>query len=59
MNSHESDEECGSLEVSVAGETVILNAGDAITFESHLPHAWRNVNNEECEALWVVTPPGY
>ena len=62
--SHESDEECGivlrgSLEVSVAGETYLLNAGDAVTFESSLPHAWRNVGDEECEALWVVTPPGY
>ena len=62
--SHESDEECGivlrgSLEVSVAGETYILNAGDAVTFESSLPHAWRNVSSKVCIALWVVTPPGY
>ncbi len=62
--SHESDEECGivlrgSLEVTVAGESYILNTGDAITFESSLPHAWRNTGTEECEALWVVTPPGY
>lgn len=62
--SHDSDEECGivlrgSLEVSVAGETYTLHAGDAITFESHLPHAWRNGSDEVCEALWVVTPPGY
>ncbi|MEK7328667.1 MAG: cupin domain-containing protein [Chloroflexota bacterium] len=62
--SHDSDEECGvvlrgSLEVSVNGEVYILNSGDAITFDSHLPHTWRNVGNEECEALWVVTPPGY
>jgi len=61
---HDSDEECGivlhgSLEVAVAGETYLLNAGDAITFESGLPHAWRNVGDKECEALWVVTPPGY
>ncbi len=62
--SHDSDEECGvvlrgSLEVAVNGEVYFLNAGDAITFDSHLPHTWRNVGNEECEALWVVTPPGY
>lgn len=62
--SHESDEECGivlrgSLEVTVAAETHVLNAGDAITFESHLPHAWRNISGDECEALWIVTPPGY
>lgn len=62
--SHESDEECGivlhgSLEVIVAGEAYTLNAGDAVTFESGLPHAWRNVSGKVCEALWVVTPPGY
>ncbi len=62
--SHDSDEECGvvlrgCLEVSVNGEAYTLNAGDAITFDSHLPHAWRNASDEECEALWVVTPPGY
>ncbi len=62
--SHDSEEECGivlrgSLEVTVAGENHTLNAGDTITFESTLPHAWRNKSQEECEALWVVTPPGY
>lgn len=62
--SHDSDEECGivlrgSLEVTVARETVVLGPGDAITFDSHLPHAWRNTGDEECEALWVITPPGY
>lgn len=62
--SHESDEECGivlrgELEVTVANEIYTLAAGDAITFDSHLPHAWRNASDEECEALWVVTPPGY
>jgi quercetin dioxygenase-like cupin family protein len=62
--SHDSDEECGivlrgRLEVTVAGETYLLQHGDAITFESHLPHSWRNSTDEECEALWVLTPPGY
>jgi transcriptional regulator with XRE-family HTH domain len=62
--SHDSDEECGlvlkgRLEVSVGGETYTLQAGDAVTFDSHLPHAWRNTSREICEAVWVVTPPGY
>ncbi len=62
--SHDSDEECGivlrgRLEVTVAGETYLLQTGDAITFDSHLPHTWRNMSDAECEALWVVTPPGY
>jgi transcriptional regulator with XRE-family HTH domain len=62
--SHDSDEEFGvvlrgSLEVSVNGEVYILHAGDAITFDSHLPHTWRNPGDDECETLWVITPPGY
>lgn len=62
--SHESDEECGvvlrgQLKVTVNGEIYTLHAGDAITFDSHLPHSWRNASKEICEALWVVTPPGY
>jgi transcriptional regulator with XRE-family HTH domain len=62
--SHDSDEECGivlsgRLEVSVAGETYTLDAGDAITFDSHAPHTWRNPGPGGCEALWVITPPGY
>jgi transcriptional regulator with XRE-family HTH domain len=63
--SHESDEEFGlvlkgKLEVSVAGEVYVLNEGDAVTFDSHLPHSWRNPSKkEECLVLWVVTPPGY
>ena len=62
--SHDSDEECGvvlsgQLKVTVNGETYLLNAGDAITFESHLPHTWRNASRKICEVLWVVTPPGY
>lgn len=63
--SHESDEEFGmvlrgQLEVTVEGEVYLLRAGDSVTFDSHLPHTWRNPSRrEECETLWVVTPPGY
>lgn len=63
--SHDSDEEFGlvlrgKLEVTVGSETFVLDEGDSITFESHLPHAWRNPSRREpCEVLWVVTPPGY
>lgn len=62
--SHDSDEECGivqsgRLQVSVDGETYLLEAGDAITFDSHSPHTWLNPGPDDCEALWVITPPGY
>ncbi len=62
--SHDSDEECGivlrgRLDVTVNGEAYTLEAGDSITFDSHLPHTWHNASREVCEAIWVVTPPGY
>lgn len=63
--SHESDEEFGvvlkgRLEVSVASDVYQLNEGDAVTFDSRLPHSWRNPSKkDECLVLWVVTPPGY
>jgi quercetin dioxygenase-like cupin family protein len=58
------DEEFGvvlrvRLEVSVNREVYILHAGDAIDFDSLLPHTWRNPGDAECETLWVITPPGY
>lgn len=62
--SHDSDEECGivlkgTLEVQVANEVYLLRDGDSITFPSRLPHTWRNTGKTICEAIWIVTPPGY
>lgn len=61
---HESDEEvvvvlAGRLELWVADEHHVLEAGDAITYASRLPH--RNVNPGPGEAtvLFCLTPPSF
>jgi len=61
---HAGDEECvvvikGRMEIWVGGERYVLNAGDAITFSSLVPHKWQNVGRRRLEALWAITPPSY
>jgi transcriptional regulator with XRE-family HTH domain len=61
---HPGDEECivvikGTLEIWVGEERHVLQAGDAITFESRTPHRWKNVGRGKMEAIWIVTPPSY
>jgi len=61
---HESDEECvvvirGKLDFWVGDEHTRLQAGDALTFESRIPHKNRNPGPGRTEVLWVMTPPSY
>lgn len=61
---HDADEECvvvleGRLEVTVEGKVHDLGPGDALTFKSLRPHAWRNTGDEMAVAIWVITPPRY
>jgi transcriptional regulator with XRE-family HTH domain len=57
-------EECGfviegMLEMTVGGETFVLNAGDSIYFPSHLPHRERVLGDDLTRTFWVNTPPTY
>jgi transcriptional regulator with XRE-family HTH domain len=45
----------GSMEVEFPSHRVKLNAGDALYFESHLPHRSRSLGKTQAEALVVVT----
>lgn len=36
-----------------------LEAGDALTFPSTLPHRWRNRAHGETRVLWINTPPTF
>jgi transcriptional regulator with XRE-family HTH domain len=47
----------GRLEVHAADQLHELHAGDSITFDSTKPHWFRNTSDEECVAVWVITPP--
>jgi transcriptional regulator with XRE-family HTH domain len=61
---HNSDEECvivlkGRMNVRVANDSYDLSKGDSVTFESRLPHSYRNPGPGRSEVLWVMTPPSY
>jgi quercetin dioxygenase-like cupin family protein len=47
----------GQLAVTVGEETFVLEGGDSIHFQMHQPHSWRNETNEDCVAIWAVSPP--
>ncbi len=46
----------GQVRYIVAGETYLLEAGDSIVFESHLPHCWENTGGEPAEMILVLIP---
>ncbi|MCL4532364.1 MAG: cupin domain-containing protein [Actinobacteria bacterium] len=57
-------EECGfvlsgRMTYTVAGKTVVLDAGDSIYFKSSLPHRWSNSGPEELVAVWAISPPSF
>ncbi len=46
----------GRLEIRMAGEEHVLDAGDAIYFDATVPHAYRRVSEKRCEAIVVTAP---
>ena len=46
----------GQLEVTIAGESYLLVAGDSLSFKSHLPHRWDNVGEHEARVIWTLSP---
>lgn len=46
----------GTLKVVIAGETHILNAGDSLSFKSHLPHRWDNIGPDDAKVIWTLSP---
>ncbi len=47
----------GQIELTVDGETRLLNKGDGYYFESSLPHRFRNCGDSECEIVSANNPP--
>ena len=47
----------GSIELTVGGETQILEAGDAYYFDSRVPHRFRNIGEEGAEIVSACSPP--
>jgi quercetin dioxygenase-like cupin family protein len=47
----------GQLQVTVAGEQITLDQGDAFTFPAHTPHTFRaSPHAGRTQVLWVVSP---
>jgi transcriptional regulator with XRE-family HTH domain len=49
----------GKVELTVGGQTRVLNSGDAYYFHSSVPHRFRNVGAEVCEIVSACTPPTF
>ena len=46
----------GRILYIIEEESYLLNPGDSLLFESHLPHHWENVDNDESQLLLVLYP---
>ncbi len=49
----------GRLEVFVGHEHFYLEEGDTVTYDSGLPHWWRNAQNVAAEVIGAMTPPSF
>ncbi|MDD5567726.1 MAG: cupin domain-containing protein, partial [Candidatus Omnitrophica bacterium] len=49
----------GAIEITLNDSMYVLRKGDSIYFNSNVPHEFRNIGNEEAEAIWVITPPTF
>lgn len=49
----------GQLEVTVGEERFLLKAGDAYSFDSRLPHRFRNPGGEDTVVVSACTPPTF
>jgi uncharacterized cupin superfamily protein len=46
----------GRLEYAIENQIYLLEPGDSLLFESHLPHRWQNLDAEPSQALLVFCP---
>ena len=46
----------GQVEYTIEGETYLLELGDSIVFESHLPHHWHNTSTTQAQIILVLIP---
>lgn len=46
----------GQVRYWIEGETYLLETGDSIVFESHLPHHWQNTGPEPAQVILVLIP---
>jgi two-component system, OmpR family, response regulator len=49
----------GKLELDFGDRKYELEAGDSIYLDASLSYSWRNISNEDVEAIWITTPPTF
>ena len=49
----------GTLELTVGGETYLLQAEDSFSFRSRLPHSYRNPGTVRTRVIFINTPPSF
>lgn len=47
----------GKVEYEIDGQVYLLDAGDLLLFEAHLPHHWRNPSREQAELILILQTP--
>lgn len=46
----------GRLAYDVEGQEYVLETGDSLIFEAHLPHSWRNAGHTLTRSLLIICP---
>jgi len=46
----------GRITYTVEERTYLLEPGDSLLFESHLPHRWQNVDAQQAQAILIMYP---
>jgi transcriptional regulator with XRE-family HTH domain len=46
----------GRLTYTIEGQEYVLEAGDSLVFEAHLPHRWFNVSQTPTHSLLIICP---
>lgn len=47
----------GTMQLTVEQNDFILETGDSFYFESTKKHGYKNISDEICELVWVISPP--
>ncbi len=46
----------GQVAYTISGHTYLLERGDSLLFEAHLPHRWQNLSSTESQVVLVLVP---
>jgi len=46
----------GQLRVEIVDDFYVLDAGDSLSFKSHLPHRWTNIGQGQAHVIWTLSP---